>query len=41
MGFSLPDGAAHGPNESFHLDMYRKGIATIIAFMQEYARTAS
>lgn len=35
MGFSLPDGGAHGPNESFHLEMYRKGVATVIAFMEE------
>jgi acetylornithine deacetylase/succinyl-diaminopimelate desuccinylase-like protein len=41
MGFSLPDGGAHGPNESFHLDMFRKGIATLIAFMQEYAHVSA
>lgn len=35
MGFSLPDSAAHGPNESFHLEMYRKGINTVIAYLNE------
>jgi acetylornithine deacetylase/succinyl-diaminopimelate desuccinylase-like protein len=35
MGFSLPDAGAHGPNESFHLEMYRKGINTVIAYLHE------
>jgi acetylornithine deacetylase/succinyl-diaminopimelate desuccinylase-like protein len=38
MGFSLPDGGAHGPNESFHLEMYRKGVDTVIAFMDELVK---
>lgn len=35
LGFGLPDAGAHGPNESFSLTMYRKGIATVIAYMEE------
>lgn len=37
LGFGLPDCQAHGPNESFNLEMYRKGIRTVIAFMHEIA----
>jgi len=35
MGFGLPDSAAHGPDENFHLEMFHKGIDTIIAYMHE------
>ena len=35
MGFGLPDSAAHGPDENFHLEMFHKGIATVIAYMHE------
>jgi acetylornithine deacetylase/succinyl-diaminopimelate desuccinylase-like protein len=35
MGFGLPDSAAHGPDENFHLEMFRKGIDTVIAYMHE------
>jgi acetylornithine deacetylase/succinyl-diaminopimelate desuccinylase-like protein len=37
MGFALPDAAAHGPDENFSLEMFDKGISTIIHFMQEWA----
>ncbi|MDW8171626.1 MAG: dipeptidase [Anaerolineae bacterium] len=37
MGFGLPDSAAHGPDENFHLEMFHKGIATVIAYMHEVA----
>lgn len=35
LGFTLPDCAAHGPNENFSLEMYRKGIDTVIHYMHE------
>ena len=37
LGFSLPDAGAHGPNESFHLEMYSKAVDTIIAYLHEIA----
>lgn len=37
LGFALPDAQAHGPNESFHLTMYQKGISTVISYMHEVA----
>jgi acetylornithine deacetylase/succinyl-diaminopimelate desuccinylase-like protein len=37
LGFGLPDCAAHGPNESFDLRMFRKGVDTVIAYMHELA----
>jgi acetylornithine deacetylase/succinyl-diaminopimelate desuccinylase-like protein len=37
LGFALPDSAAHGPDESFHLGMYERGIATIITYLQDIA----
>ncbi len=35
LGFGLPDSQIHGPNESFNLELYHKGIATVMAFMEE------
>lgn len=35
LGFGLPDNGAHGPNESFHLGMYQKGVNTIITYLNE------
>lgn len=35
LGFALPDSAAHGPDESFHLGMYAKAIHTIITWFEE------
>ena len=37
LGFGLPDCAAHGPNESFDLRLFRKGVDTVIAYMHELA----
>jgi acetylornithine deacetylase/succinyl-diaminopimelate desuccinylase-like protein len=37
LGFALPDAGAHGPDENFYLEMYDKGVATIITYMQEIA----
>ncbi len=37
LGFALPDSAAHGPDENFHLGMYSKGISTVIACLHELA----
>ena len=37
LGFGLPDCRAHGPNETFNLTMFRKGVDTVIAYMQEIA----
>ncbi|MCA9913236.1 MAG: dipeptidase [Anaerolineae bacterium] len=38
LGFGLPDSQAHGPNESFHLVMFEKGIQTVVDFMNEMAQ---
>ena len=38
MGFGLESNAIHSPNENFPLDMFRKGIAAVIGFHQEYAK---
>lgn len=32
MGFGLESNAIHSPNENFPLDMFRKGIAAVVAF---------
>lgn len=37
MGFGLNSDNLHGPNERFSLEMFHKGIATSIYFMQEIA----
>ncbi|MGB1286334.1 MAG: dipeptidase [Aggregatilineales bacterium] len=36
-GFALPDANMHGPDENFYLEMYHRGIDTIITLMQELA----
>ncbi|HEV2840913.1 MAG TPA: dipeptidase [Chthoniobacterales bacterium] len=41
MGFALPDDSLHGPNEKFHLPVFRKAIRTSIAFLHELARPES
>jgi hypothetical protein len=38
MGFALPDDSLHGPNEKFHLPVFRKAIRTSIRFLHEMAR---
>jgi acetylornithine deacetylase/succinyl-diaminopimelate desuccinylase-like protein len=41
MGFGLPDGNLHAPNEKFHLPNFERGILTSIHFLTEYARLKS
>jgi acetylornithine deacetylase/succinyl-diaminopimelate desuccinylase-like protein len=36
MGFGLPDDRLHSPNEKFELSHYRKGIQTIVSFLDRY-----
>ncbi len=36
MGFGLESNAIHSPNENFEVDIYRKGIATIVEFYRNY-----
>ncbi len=38
MGFGLESDAIHSPNENFPLDMFKKGIETIVAFYLGYSR---
>lgn len=40
MGFGLDSDAIHSPNECFGLDRFRKGIDSIIRFMDIYGRTS-
>lgn len=39
MGFGLESDAIHSPNENFPLEMFFKGIETIVAFYQFYSDT--
>ncbi len=34
LGFGLPDANAHGPNENFDVDVFHRGIDTVITFFQ-------
>ena len=34
---SLNDAHIHGPNENFHIDLYYKGIDTLMRFLEEIA----
>ena len=38
MGFGLGEDAIHSPNENYRVDHFYKGIETIIAFYQHYAK---
>lgn len=38
MGFGLESDAIHSPNENYPLDNFYKGIETIVAFYQEFAK---
>ncbi len=38
MGFGLSDDGAHGPNESFTLEMFHKGIDAVIYFYEELGK---
>ncbi|HEX2906473.1 MAG TPA: dipeptidase [Phototrophicaceae bacterium] len=37
LGFGLPSDGAHGPDESFHIEMFHKGIDTAIYFLEALA----
>lgn len=39
MGFGLGEDAIHSPNESFNLEMFYKGIETVIEFYNEYSKS--
>jgi acetylornithine deacetylase/succinyl-diaminopimelate desuccinylase-like protein len=39
MGFGLNDDGAHGPDEHFSVEMFRKGIETAIYFYEEIGQT--
>ena len=39
MGFGLESNAIHSPNEHFHIDLYRKGIETIVEFYNQYSNS--
>ena len=41
MGFGLSTDGAHGPNESFTIEMFHKGIHTVIEFFHEIANRLS
>ena len=38
MGFGLDEDAIHSPNESYGVENYVKGIATIVSFYKHYAQ---
>jgi acetylornithine deacetylase/succinyl-diaminopimelate desuccinylase-like protein len=38
MGFALASDRAHGPDEHFHLESFRKGIEATVAFWRGYGR---
>lgn len=40
MGFGLESNAIHSPNENMPIDLWKKGIETIINFHQEYDKEA-
>ena len=37
MGFALASERAHGPDEHFHLENFRKGIEATVGFWRGYA----
>jgi acetylornithine deacetylase/succinyl-diaminopimelate desuccinylase-like protein len=39
MGFTLNNDGAHGPNERFNIEMFRKGIHTTLHFYEEISKT--
>jgi len=41
MGFGLESDAIHSPNENFPLDMFMKGIETIVKFYENYCLTTN
>lgn len=38
MGFGLEQNAIHSPNESFDIDIFKKGIEAVAEFYQQYSR---
>ena len=38
MGFGLESDAIHSPNENFPLDLFEKGIETIVEFYAQYSK---
>lgn len=38
MGFGLESNSIHSPNENFQIELYRKGIKTIVEFYLQYAK---
>ena len=40
MGFALASERAHGPDEHFHLENFRKGIEATVGFWRAYAAAA-
>jgi acetylornithine deacetylase/succinyl-diaminopimelate desuccinylase-like protein len=38
MGFGLEGDGAHGPNEHFTIEMFHRGIQTIIHFLEEVGK---
>ncbi len=41
MGFGLESDAIHSPNENFPVELFQKGIETIVEFYREYTRANS
>ncbi len=38
MGFGLESNAIHSPNENFRIDLYEKGIETVVEFYRNYCK---
>jgi len=38
MGFGLPDGNLHAPNEKFHIANFYRGIESVIRFWEEVGK---
>lgn len=41
IGFTLADSGIHGPNENYHIDLFYKGVDTVIRLLQEIAATGA
>jgi len=39
-GFALPDDRAHSPNERLNLDLWEKGVKTVINFILSFTEAA-
>jgi acetylornithine deacetylase/succinyl-diaminopimelate desuccinylase-like protein len=40
LGLGLPDDDAHAPNEKFRVEDYYRGMVTMAAFLDEYAKAS-